>query len=54
MTFFKKYYLKTIPIKKNRFGEVIYWFSYNELSQKQGFNLYQLRHCAYITYSVKI
>ena len=26
---------------------------YNELSQKTGFNLYQSRHCAHITYSVK-
>ena len=33
------------------------WFcliNNNELSQKKtGFNLYQSRHCAYITYSVK-
>ena len=28
--------------------------SYNELSKKKtGFNMYQSRHCAYITYSVK-
>ena len=27
--------------------------SYNELSKKTGFNLYQSRHCAYITFSVK-
>ena len=26
---------------------------YNELSQKPGLNLYQSRHCSYITYSVK-
>ena len=25
----------------------------DELSPKKGFNLYQLRHCSYITYSVK-
>ena len=28
-------------------------FTYNELSQKSRFNLYQSRHCAYITYNVK-
>ena len=27
--------------------------TYNELSQKQGLNLYESRHCVYITYSVK-
>ena len=27
--------------------------TYNELSQKTGFNLLESRHCAYITYSVE-
>ena len=51
--FGNKYLIVEKDGQKRGRGEWLFFLTYNELSQKTGFNLYQLRHCAYITYSVK-
>ena len=43
----------TFPWGIYPFQNLTHTFNYNELSQKTSFNLYQSRHWAYLTYSVK-
>ena len=43
--------MKTDPFAHTIHRNIVY--RYNELSRKPGFKLYQSRHCAHITYSVK-